>query len=254
MRKKQKKPKIKNFYLYLPVWFILIIVVLSIITGVFIGSRINNANESVKPEKGITEVNALASTTKPKVNKKQWNLILVNQWNLIPEDYDVKVKYLDNGHAIDERAYPDLQEMLDDCRAEGLSPVICSSYRTMEKQKRLYNNKIDEYLSYGYSQKDAEKAAGELVAIPGTSEHQLGLALDIVDISNQTLDESQENTDVQKWLMDNSWKYGFILRYPTDKSDITGITYEPWHYRYVGKPAAKEIYNAKICLEEYLSS
>lgn len=91
------------------------------------------------------------------------------------------------------------------------------------------------------------------MAVPGTSEHQLGLALDIVDISNQTLDESQENTPVQKWLMNNSWRYGFILRYPTDKSDITGISYEPWHYRYVGKKAAKEIYDAQICLEEYLT-
>ena len=144
--------------------------------------------------------------------------------------------------------------MLADCRDAGFEPVICSSYRTMEKQKELFSNKIDEYVSYGYSHEEAEKKAGELVAVPGTSEHQLGLALDIVDISNQTLDESQENTDVQKWLMNNSWKYGFILRYPTDKSKITGISYEPWHYRYVGKKAAKEIYDAQICLEEYLNS
>ena len=92
------------------------------------------------------------------------------------------------------------------------------------------------------------------MAVPGTSEHQLGLALDIVDVANQVLDERQENTEVQKWLMKNSWKYGFILRYPTDKSDITGISYEPWHYRYVGKEAAKEIYEAGICLEEYLNA
>ena len=90
------------------------------------------------------------------------------------------------------------------------------------------------------------------MAFPGTSAHQLGLAVDIVDLSNQNLNESQEDTAVQKWLMENSWRYGFILRYPNDKSDVTGIVYEPWHYRYVGKEAAKEIYGQGICLEEYL--
>ena len=143
---------------------------------------------------------------------------------------------------------------MDDCRAEGLNPLICSSYRTREKQEELFKNKVDQYLSYGYSQEDAKKAAGELVAIPGTSEHQLGLALDIVDISYQLLDEKQEDTPVQKWLLSNSWKYGFVLRYPNDKSEITGISYEPWHYRYVGKEAAKKIFDEKICLEEYLNS
>ncbi|MCB6367700.1 M15 family metallopeptidase, partial [Intestinibacillus massiliensis] len=90
------------------------------------------------------------------------------------------------------------------------------------------------------------------VAVPGTSEHQLGLAVDLVSLSNQNLNHSQENTALQKWLMKNSWKYGFILRYPSDKSSITGIGYEPWHYRYVGKKAAKAIYEQGVCLEEYL--
>lgn len=163
-------------------------------------------------------------STYSNIDKTQWNLTLVNKWNLLPESHNPSLTQLKNGHAIDERAYPDLQDMMD------------------------------EYLAQGYSQERAEAAAGELVAVPGTSEHQLGLALDIVDVANQVLDERQENTEVQKWLMKNSWKYGFILRYPTDKSDITGISYEPWHYRYVGKEAAKEIYEAGICLEEYLNA
>lgn len=190
----------------------------------------------------------------PNNDEEQWNLILVNRWNPLPEGYNPTVTQLKNGHAIDERAYPDLQDMMDDCRAAGLEPVICSSFRTMEKQQTLFKNKVDEYLAKGYSQEMAEKATEEYIAVPGTSEHQLALALDIVDISNQHLDESQENTPVQKWLMKNSWKYGFILRYPTDKSDITGISYEPWHYRYVGKDAAKEIYESGVCLEEYLEN
>ena len=93
-----------------------------------------------------------------------------------------------------------------------------------------------------------------MVAVPGTSEHQLGLALDIVDMNHQILDESQEETDTQQWLMAHSWEYGFILRYPNDKSEITGIIYEPWHYRYVGRDAAREIYEQGVCLEEYLGA
>ena len=94
--------------------------------------------------------------------------------------------------------------------------------------------------------------AAKTVALPGTSEHQLGLAVDIVDRSNQNLDRTQETTAVQQWLMAHSWEYGFILRYPDEKSETTGIIYEPWHYRYVGKEAAEEIYRQGVCLEEYL--
>lgn len=132
--------------------------------------------------------------------------------------------------------------------------MICSAYRTTERQTKLFNNRIKRMMSKGYSRAAAEADTRTVVAVPGTSEHQLGLAVDIVDKKYQGLDERQEKTAVQKWLMKNSWKYGFILRYPTGKSDITGIIYEPWHYRYVGKKAAKEIYEQGVCLEEYLSA
>ena len=159
---------------------------------------------------------------------------------------------LKNGHAVDERCYPDLQAMMDACRAEGLFPVICSSYRTWEKQENLYNNQVNKLMAQGYSAEAAREEAAKAIAVPGTSEHQLGLAVDIVDLNNQNLDSSQEDTAVQKWLMEHCWEYGFILRYPNGKSEITGIIYEPWHYRYVGREAAKEITEAGICLEEYL--
>jgi len=182
-----------------------------------------------------------------------WNLILVNPWNSIPPGYEVTLTQLTNGNAVDERCYPDLQEMMDDCRAAGCSPLICSSYRSQEDQEQLYYNEIDTLVEQGYSTVAATADAGKEVAVPGTSEHQLGLAVDIVDANNQNLDSSQEETEVQQWLMQNSWKYGFILRYPTDKKDITGITYEPWHYRYVGKENARYIYENDLCLEEYLA-
>ena len=185
-------------------------------------------------------------------NINDWNLVLVNPWNSVPEEYDITLTQLKDGHSVDERCYPDLQEMMDDCRNEGLSPLICSSYRKQETQESLYDNNVNSFLSQGYSEADAKIEAGKAVASPGTSEHQLGLAVDIVDTNNQNLDTTQEKTAVQQWLMQNSWKYGFILRYPSDKSQITGIIYEPWHYRYVGKENAEYIYENNICLEEYL--
>lgn len=182
----------------------------------------------------------------------EWNLLLVNPWNPIPENYEPELTYLRNGQAVDSRCYPELQQMMDDCRAAGFDPLICASYRTMEKQEALFEDKEARLIREGYPENEVEDEAAKVVAYPGTSEHQLGLALDIVDVSYQQLDTEQENTPVQQWLMKNSWKYGFVLRYPTDKSDITGIIYEPWHYRYVGKEAAAEIYENKLCLEEYL--
>lgn len=184
--------------------------------------------------------------------QEDWMLTLVNPWNPLPEDYTFQLKRLSSGHQVDERCYPDLQDMMDACRNAGLSPVICSSYRSREKQEQLFQNKVERLTAAGYSPDQARTEAAKTVAVPGTSEHQLGLALDIVDVNHQTLDSSQESTDVQQWLIAHSWEYGFILRYPSEKSEITGIIYEPWHYRYVGKDAAAEIHEAGVCLEEYL--
>lgn len=182
----------------------------------------------------------------------EWNLILVNPWNEIPEDYNIQLMRLPNGQSIDSRCYQELTEMMDACRAAGYQPLICSSYRTQEKQESLFQERMDELTAQGYTQEAARIKAATSVARPGTSEHQVGLAVDIVDQNHQALDATQEYTMVQQWLMENSWKYGFILRYPMNKSRLTGIIYEPWHYRYVGKEAAQEIYERGVCLEEYL--
>ena len=119
-------------------------------------------------------------------------------------------------------------------------------------QEKLYSNKLDEYLSYGYSQEKAKELAAFWVAVPGTSEHEIGLAVDIVSKWYQHLDHAQANTDEQQWLMKHCHEYGFILRYPEEKQELTRIGYEPWHYRYVGKTAAQEIMEYGLCLEEYL--
>lgn len=213
------------------------------------------AQPEIPPTTTESYVETQAETTLPVEEiPLPWNLLLVNPWNFIPEDFSVELAELEDGHQVDERIAADLTTMMADMRAEGLSPLICSSYRTDEKQQSLFRKKVESYLEKGYSLVEADEAAGKWIAVPGTSEHQTGLAVDIIDSGYPYLDEAQENTQVQKWLMANSWKYGFILRYPSDKSHITGIWYEPWHYRYVGKEAAKEIYDRGICLEEYLEA
>lgn len=181
-----------------------------------------------------------------------WNLLLVNGDHPIPEDFiPPELTRLRNGQSVDARAYPSLQRMMDDARAEGLQPLICSSYRSEETQNRLYRQKVQSLLAQGYAQGEAEEEAAAWVARPGASEHQIGLAVDIVDKSYQLLDDGQERTAVQRWLMEHCADYGFILRYPTDKSALTGVGYEPWHYRYVGEEAAREIMDGGLCLEEY---
>ena len=179
-------------------------------------------------------------------------LTLVNPWNPLPDDWTVDLVTLDDGHRVDSRCYEAYMEMINACKAAGYSPVNCSGYRTQETQQSLYDNKVQRLISSGMSEDEAKTEAAKAVAIPGTSEHQLGLAVDLVDANMQDLTSAQESTETQKWLMANSWRYGFIHRYPNGKTDITGIIYEPWHYRYVGKDAAQEIFNRDITLEEYL--
>ena len=182
-------------------------------------------------------------------------LLLVNPWTPLPEDFlPGELVPVQNDQAVDARAYPDLQNMLGDMSQAGLSPLICSSYRSQERQQELYDNKVQRVMAEGVSREAAQAEAARWVARPGTSEHQTGLAVDIVSLSNQMLDETQESTPEFQWLAENAWKYGFILRYPSDKSEKTGIAYEPWHFRFVGKEAAEEMHDLGLCLEEYLES
>lgn len=178
-----------------------------------------------------------------------WNLILVNRNSYIPDDYKVELTELSNGEKVDSSIYPELQEMFNDARAQGYGLFVREGYRTQEEQQQLLDEKIEAYENEGKSKSEAKKLAEQWVAIPGTSEHQLGIA---VDINADTTKSSSD--DVYSWLAENAHKYGFIKRYPSDKTDITGVINEPWHYRYVGKEAALEIYSQGMCLEEYIDT
>ena len=180
---------------------------------------------------------------------------LVNPWNFVPEGYSVELTAINDDYQVAAIAYEDYLDMIRACENAGHQPIVCSAYRTQEYQEGLYAQKVQRVLEEkgaGCTEAEARVIAARSVAVPGTSEHQLGLALDIIDARNWRLDESQAEMPTQKWLMENSWRYGWILRYPNEKSDITGIIYEPWHYRYVGREIAEEIHQLDLCLEEYL--
>lgn len=195
----------------------------------------------------IPRLQAKAVLSGESTSEEDWALVLVNKWNPIKDKTEIETTELWNGKRVDKRIYPYLQEMFDAMRKDGVYPVVASGYRTREEQQKLYDEKIQAYINEGYSKEQATEQAQTWVAVPGTSEHELGLGIDInADGIHSTGDE------VYQWLEKNAHLYGFIYRYPQDKTEITGISNEPWHYRYVGVKAAAEIREQGICLEEYL--
>lgn len=183
-------------------------------------------------------------------------LILVNPWNFIPEDYEPVLEKVQGKYNMDIKAASSARELLSAAEKAGFDMRLCSAYRTVETSERLYNNKVNDFLAAGYSEADAKTEAAKWVAPPGTSEHHTGLAMDLVsaDYWNyySDLEHDYEKFDSFRWLYEHCAEFGFILRYPKDKQHITGITYEPWHYRYVGREAAEYIMENGLCLEEYL--
>lgn len=195
--------------------------------------------EEIGLESGTESVPAQTAQT-----NLPWYLTLVNDQNPIPKDCEPELKEVQGGEYVDERIFEPLMEMLEAAREGNWDelPCVVSGYRTAEKQQSLYDEKIASYKKEGYSESEATELAGQWVAVPEHSEHQLGFA---VDINGATY-------DVYLWLQENSYQYGFIFRYPGNKTHITGVAEEVWHYRYVGVEAATEMYEQGLCLEEYL--
>lgn len=186
--------------------------------------------------------------------KNDWKLLLINNTHPVPEQYTFNIKKLPCGKPVDERIYDSLTKMLADGEASGLRLEVRTAYRTMEQQANLFEKVMGIYMERDHlSRNEAFEVVKMIIAIPGRSEHNAGLAADIVTIGHpDLLDNSYAQTREGKWLYENCKYYGFILRYPADKVNITKISYEAWHFRYVGEEAAKEIMTGKICLEEYL--
>ena len=184
-------------------------------------------------------------------HKDSWNLLLVNKQHPIPEDYTFTLGTIKGSMQCDERIITPLTDMFAAAKEDNINLIVCSPYRDITRQEYLFNRKMKNYLNTGYSYMDAYKTASITVTVPGASEHQVGLAVDIISDKYSVLNEGFGETDAGIWLKEHSADYGFILRYPKGKEDITGIQYEPWHFRYVGKDAALIIMQQDITLEEF---
>ena len=188
----------------------------------------------------------------PDIDTADWMLKLVNVENPLEADFEPPLAENADMYLFDSRAVSTLDAFLNAGREAGYPFVLTSAYRSHSYQRMLFEEKADEYVISGYGREEAEREAASIVARPGTSEHQLGLAADIVSENYPYLEEGFGNSDEAKWLRENCAEYGFILRYAYDKTDITGIIHEPWHFRYVGTQVARFIMENDLCLEEFL--
>ena len=184
--------------------------------------------------------------------KEEYYLLLANAENPLPQDWSIQTEEVQNGYEMDKRAAPAMREMIQAAKEDGVELMLCSAYRSVEKQQQLFDRSQQAYMAQGMSEEEAYAKTATETAIPGTSEHQTGLAADIVTPTYQMLDAGFADTPAGQWLSEHAAEYGFVLRYPQDKQEVTGIIYESWHYRFVGKTHAKLMKESGLCLEEYL--
>jgi D-alanyl-D-alanine carboxypeptidase len=212
-------------------------------------SAVISGTESSTPQP--TSSSVAAPYTEPYIQPAgaDWNLRLVNKWNPLESDFQPPLTTYAGVNKFDSRAIDKLKAIV---QASNGKIRVASLHRSIELQTSLFNREVTNYVREGLSKADAEEKAAQAVARPGTSEHNLGLAVDFLFEGYSSLSEDYKNTETYKWMMENCAKYGFILRFPENKKSITGVMFEPWHYRYVGEEAAQEIMSRGITLEEYL--
>lgn len=259
--------KVYRFFKWLRGKGILFLIIGVFVLGICIGGSVGKHRESKKAEKKqavLTERYKKAEKETEKVKKelkkaqienpqeRPWYLTLVNDEHPMEEGYVPELAKLNQKNSVDKRILKPLKDMLRDAEKEGMSLYVCSSYRSVERQQQLYNQYMGNYVREGKNYWQALEETRKGTAYPGRSEHGMGLAVDIISNSYTKLDKKQQETKEAKWLAENCYKYGFILRYPVNKTDITKVIYEPWHYRYVGVEDATEITKRGITLEEYL--
>lgn len=238
------KTIIVTFIVYIAVW--------TCICNKNLNKKNDEAEENVVVEERIATL--VVSETSNSINDKKvhkdlgWNLTLVNSGNKLPDNYELNLANIDNNRKFDSRAIDSLKEMLNAMKMAGVKNVwVQSSYRSVEYQTKIYNEKMNEYMRKGYDRETAMALTEETINKPGYSEHNLGLAVDF-----NYVNVDFENTEAYRWLMENAQDYGFVLRYPEEKAQVTKIRYEPWHWRYVGKDHAVKMKALNMCLEEYV--
>lgn len=256
-KKNQKKKLNKKKLIMVILIPVLIVVIIKINNRKEIET---SQNESKEPEEVLTnsitttdtekelENNENENNIKNKIEITDWRLTLANYDNILPEDFEVELADIDSTRQFDARAISYLKNMINDMKKAGNTNIWCqSAFRSIKRQKELYDASIEKYLKQGKSEKEAEELTLEYINRPGGSDHNLGLAVDF-----NYVDNSFAKTSEYKWLLKNAENYGFILRYPEDKEDITKIAYESWHWRYVGEEHAKRMNELNMCLEEYV--
>ncbi len=249
----------------------MMLVTIALLIGGFLGNAIGRGAAGKASEKELARVtaeieereeakrdalqkklDALSEATGDINEELPWYMVLVNGDTPMEEGYVPELTELEPGYSVDSRIAKAAKEMLADAKKAGLHVIICSAYRSVERQENVFSESMKSRIDNGMDYWDAFYETSLNVALPGTSEHALGLALDLISNQYTELDERQEHTREAKWLAENCHKYGFILRYPPEKTEITGIIYEPWHYRYVGVEDATKIMQMDVTLEEYL--
>lgn len=211
------------------------------------------SEDSENTPKSSAPLSESESSLQPQqAEERDWRLMLVGPNNLLPDDWKVSLAMTKYGYEVDARITEDVDSLINAAAQDGVSLIICYGYRTLEQSQQLFEKQLKKQLSYGLSEEEAYAEAKRWVAPPGTSDHHTGLALDIVTPEHQVLNHEFYNTPAGKWMAENSWKYGFVIRFPEDKQDITGITYEPWHLRFVGSEHAAAMHENGECLEEYV--
>ena len=286
MKNKKKKDEKKQFIIISVVASVILFVTVFLITF-FISTSINNnqtepvtestaktTTEIITEEKtGVqtteTTTENITETTTEKVTVKEpewtegtiisypadtaeWKLICVNRYRRVDSSVESAItlsKVAGSSERMDSRAAEAYEAMYAAAKTDGYYLTPCSGYRSYSTQKRLYNEFVYEYIDQGYTESEAHDLASKRRNPPGSSEHNLGIGMDIICASSSA---NFQNTMEFLWLCENAHKYGFILRYPEDKVDITGVKFEPWHWRYVGVENAENIKNSGLCLEEYL--
>ena len=208
-----------------------------------------------EPKEELSEEDILIQELPREAMATDWNLILVNPWEALLENYEVDLAEVDNTQQIDVRIVGAWNDWRDAALEAGHNLFFASGYRTVERQRNNFENRYNGYLSDGLSEEEALMKTKEYLTEPGHSEHHTGLALDIVDqewiSAGHGLDPEYDTQDSQKWLVETMDDYGFILRYPKGKEEITGIEYESWHFRYVGIEHAQFMKKHDLVLEEY---
>lgn len=218
----------------------------------------DTSGSSENPDETINSEQTAVTTNLPvSSNKDNWALYVIGNDNPLPNDFTVEIKTVVGERTLDKRCADYAIQMLNDAKSQGVGLYVTSAYRSIQYQADNLQNYISRLMAQGYTKEEATKQAHKEIALPGHSEHNAGLAMDIVSndywSNHSDLDESFDKLPQYEWLINNSWKYGFILSYPKGKEDITGFIYEPWHYRFVGLEHAKKIHEVYEATGEFLT-